>query len=50
MTPYAQIETVFLDVGGTLISIDFEWVAAELEARGFACNIDFLRRAEGGER
>lgn len=50
MTPYAQIETLFLDAGGTLISIDFEWVAAEIEARGFACNVSALRRAEAGAR
>ena len=31
---FADIETVFLDVGNTLISIDFDWVAAELGARG----------------
>ncbi len=34
--PYADIDTVFLDVGNTLISIDFAWVAAELGARGVA--------------
>ena len=34
--PYADIDTVFLDVGNTLVSIDFAWVAAELGARGVA--------------
>lgn len=48
--PYASIETVFLDVGNTLISIDFDWVAAELCARGLACTADDVRRAEAVAR
>jgi HAD superfamily hydrolase (TIGR01509 family) len=48
--PYAHIDTVFLDVGNTLISIDFDWVAAELRARGFNCAADELRRAEAAAR
>jgi HAD superfamily hydrolase (TIGR01509 family) len=48
--PYGQIDTVFLDVGNTLISIDFDWVAAELAARRFACAPEALRRAEAAAR
>lgn len=50
MIPYAQIDTVFLDVGNTLISIDFDWVATELAARQFACSAEELRRAEAAAR
>ena len=48
--PYAQIDTVFLDVGNTLISIDFDWVAAELAARDLVCDAESLRRAEAAAR
>ncbi len=48
--PYAQIDTVFLDVGNTLISIDFDWVAAELAARNVVCDAESLRRAEAAAR
>lgn len=50
MIPYRDIDTVFLDVGNTLISIDFGWVAAELCARGWACRADALCRAEAAAR
>ena len=48
--PYADIDTVFLDVGNTLISIDFDRVAAELGCRRFRCEPDALRRAEAAAR
>jgi HAD superfamily hydrolase (TIGR01509 family) len=48
--PYDQIDTIFLDVGNTLISIDFDWIAAELRARGFACEPAAVRRAEAAAR
>ncbi len=48
--PYADIETVLLDVGNTLISIDFDWVAAELGALGQLIEADALRRAEAAAR
>jgi HAD superfamily hydrolase (TIGR01509 family) len=48
--PYADIDTVFLDVGNTLISIDFEWVATELGSRGVRTTAESLRRAEAGAR
>ena len=50
MIPYDQIETILLDVGNTLISIDFDWIAAELAARGFACESAAVRRAEAASR
>jgi HAD superfamily hydrolase (TIGR01662 family) len=50
MIPYGQIDTIFLDVGNTLISIDFDWVARELAARQQACSADALRRAEAMAR
>lgn len=50
MVPYADIDTVFLDVGNTLISIDFAWVAAELAIRGFTTTPEVLRRAEAAAR
>lgn len=48
--PYATIDTILLDVGNTLISIDFDRVAAELAPRGFTCAPDTLRRAEAAAR
>jgi putative hydrolase of the HAD superfamily len=48
--PYADIDTVFLDVGNTLISIDFDRVAAELAARRWRCEPEALRRAEAAAR
>ena len=50
MVPYDRIDTIFLDVGNTLISIDFDWIAAELCARGFACEGAAVRRAEAASR
>jgi HAD superfamily hydrolase (TIGR01509 family) len=48
--PYADIDTVFLDVGNTLVSVDFTWVAAELGARAVPTNAEALRRAEAAAR
>ena len=48
--PLRSIDTVFLDVGNTLISIDFDWVATELTARGVAVDAETLRRAEAAAR
>jgi putative hydrolase of the HAD superfamily len=46
----AQFDTVFLDVGNTLISIDFGWMADELAARGHPCGAGALLRAEAAAR
>ncbi len=48
--PYANIDTVFLDVGDTLISMDFDSIAAELSARGVASDAATVRRAEAAAR
>jgi putative hydrolase of the HAD superfamily len=48
--PYADIDTVFLDVGNTLISIDFDRVAEELATRQLVCAPDAIRRAEAAAR
>jgi putative hydrolase of the HAD superfamily len=50
MIPWNEIEAVFLDAGNTLVSIDFDRVAAELASLGFACAVPALRRAEAGAR
>jgi putative hydrolase of the HAD superfamily len=47
---FAAVDTLFLDVGNTLISIDFGWVAAELAQRGHACGAAALLRAEAASR
>jgi HAD superfamily hydrolase (TIGR01509 family) len=48
--PYADIDTIFLDVGNTLISIDFDRVADELRRRQLFCEPAALRRAEAAAR
>ncbi len=47
---FSSVSTVFLDVGNTLISIDFTWVADELTARGHTADAEMLRRAEAAAR
>lgn len=42
--------TVFLDAGNTLISMNYDWVAAELERAGLATGAVSLRRAEARVR
>ncbi len=48
--PLASLDTVFLDVGNTLISIDFDWVTDELSARMLPVTAEMLRRAEAAAR
>ena len=48
--PYAQIETLFLDAGNTLVSMDFDWIAAEIQTRGVSCDPHMVRRAEAAAR
>jgi putative hydrolase of the HAD superfamily len=48
--PWQALDAVFLDAGNTLVSIDFEWVAGELERLGLACAPEALRRAEAAAR
>ncbi len=48
--PLAEIDTLFLDAGGTLISMNFERIAAELAALGHTCAPGALARAEAAAR
>ncbi len=48
--PLAALETIFLDAGNTLVSVDFERVAGELAALGFATSAALLQRAEAAAR
>ncbi len=48
--PFAEIDTVFLDAGNTLVSIDFDRVSSELTRRGVSCESHGLRRAEAAAR
>ncbi len=48
--PYEKIDTLFLDIGNTLITMDFAWVAEEFIAQGIHCNIQTLSRAEAAAR
>lgn len=50
MIPYREIDTLFLDVGNTLVSIDFDWIERELAARGVDLPAAELRRAEAAAR
>lgn len=48
--PYEHIQTLFLDAGNTLISINFDWVCSELKKLGIACKSETLQRAEAAAR
>jgi putative hydrolase of the HAD superfamily len=48
--PYNEIETVFLDAGNTLLSMDYEWIKNELEGIGIHCEVGELKRAEAAAR
>lgn len=48
--PYEAIETVTLDIGNTLVSMDFDWIAAEFRSRGIQCDAELVRRAEAAAR
>ena len=50
MIPWGEIDAVFIDAGNTLVSIDFDRVAAELAALGHACEPLAVRRAEAAAR
>jgi HAD superfamily hydrolase (TIGR01509 family) len=50
MIPYREIQTLSLDVGNTLISIDFPRISSELQVRGFTISPRDLRRAEAASR
>ena len=48
--PYRILQTLFLDVGNTLLSIDFERVARELSVQGISCDAETVRRSEAAAR
>jgi putative hydrolase of the HAD superfamily len=48
--PFEEIDTIFFDVGNTLVSIDFEWISEELGKRGVVAAPESLRRAEAAAR
>ena len=48
--PYAQLETVFLDVGNTLVSMDYDWILDALAKRGVDVSFETLKRAEAASR
>lgn len=48
--PYAQLETVFLDVGNTLIAMDYAWIRDELAKRGVDVPLETVQRAEAASR
>ena len=48
--PFERIDTLFFDVGNTLVSMDFDWIADELGQRGLAAAPEALQRAEAAAR
>ncbi len=46
MSDRPRLEAVVCDAGGTLIRVDFEWIARDLERLGFPTDAAALRRAE----
>jgi putative hydrolase of the HAD superfamily len=49
-TLYNDIDTLFFDAGGTLVSIDFARVCEELSRFGVHCSFEQLQRAEATAR
>jgi HAD superfamily hydrolase (TIGR01509 family) len=50
MIPWERIDTLFLDAGNTLVSVDFPWVASLLAERGVRVEPEALARAEASGR
>ncbi len=48
--PFENIDTIFFDVGNTLVSIDFDWISDELVKRGVVAAPESVRRAEAAAR
>jgi len=48
--PYKDIDTVFLDAGNTLLSMDYPWIKEELKELDISCEIDELKKAEAAAR
>ena len=47
---FENINTLFLDVGNTLISIDFVWICTELRKLEIQCDAGQLQKAEASAR
>jgi HAD superfamily hydrolase (TIGR01662 family) len=45
-----RIETVFLDAGNTLISMDYDWIRREMTAAGLEVAVESVIRAEAAAR
>ena len=50
MIPFNTLSALFLDLGNTLVSIDFAWVCDELTRRGVVVDERELERAEAAAR
>ena len=48
--PFGKIETVFLDVGNTLVSMDYSWIRDELGGLGVHVTLEAIMRAEAAAR
>jgi putative hydrolase of the HAD superfamily len=48
--PFETLQTIFLDVGNTLISMDYAWISREIEARGVEAGVERVQRAEAAAR
>lgn len=48
--PLHEIDTLFLDAGNTLVSIDFPRICRELSRHGVVCDVALLQRAEAAAR
>jgi putative hydrolase of the HAD superfamily len=48
--PFEKLQTIFLDVGNTLISMDYAWISREIEARGVEAGAERVQRAEAAAR
>ena len=50
MLSHSKLPALFLDLGNTLVSVDFAWVCDELDRRGVATTERELQRAEAAAR
>ena len=48
--PLSEIDTLFLDAGGTLISMDFQLISRQMAALGAPCPPEVIARAEAAAR
>jgi HAD superfamily hydrolase (TIGR01509 family) len=48
--PYAELTTLFVDVGNTLVSMDSQWICDELAGCGVVSSVAAIERAEAAAR